>query len=66
MAKPRTHFEQVPLQIIKKIIEGVIAPEPVNGRDPLTSKRKMEKDHRESQKQSKTSSRRSSRKEVSK
>lgn len=46
MGKPRTHFEQVPLQIIEKIIEGVRPPEPVNGRDPAASKRKMEKDRR--------------------
>lgn len=64
MAKPRTHYEQVPLQIIKQIIEGVIPPVPVNGRDPLTDTTKMEKGHRESLKQSKRSSRKSSRKEV--
>ena len=66
MAKPRTHFEQVPLQIIQKIVEGVIPPEPVNGRDPLTGKRKMEKDHREGQRKSKRRSGGSSRKGVTK
>lgn len=66
MAKPRTHFEQVPLQIIKEIVGGVIPPEPVNGRGAATSMKRMEKNHRESQKKLKTSSRRSSRKEVTK
>jgi hypothetical protein len=64
MAKPRTHFEQVPLQSIKEIVEGVIPPDPVNGRNPANSKRKMEKEPRASQKKSKASFRRSSRMEV--
>jgi len=65
MAKQRTHFEQVPLAIVKKIAEEEIPPETVTERRPGTSKKKVEKDLRVTQKQSKANSRRSSAMELS-
>lgn len=64
MLKPRTHFEQVPLEIIRKIVEEEMPPEPVNEIDPEINRRKIEKVLRASQKKSKASLRRSSRKEA--
>jgi hypothetical protein len=66
MAKPRTHFEQVPLEIVKKIAEEEMPPETVTGLHPGTRKKKAEKGLRVTQKQSKGNSRRYSRAELSK
>jgi len=44
MAKPNTHFDQVPLEAIKKIVEEQ-APEATTTKpDPLTMKKKLEKE----------------------
>jgi hypothetical protein len=44
MAKPITHFDQVPLEVIKKIVEEQ-APEATTTKpDPLTRKIKLEKE----------------------
>jgi hypothetical protein len=43
MAKPRTHFEQVPLEIIKKIIKEEIPPEVIIKPNPATSNKKPKK-----------------------
>jgi hypothetical protein len=43
MAKPKTHFEQVPLEIIKKIIEEEIPPEVIIKPDPATNNKKPKK-----------------------
>jgi hypothetical protein len=44
MAKANTHFEQVPLDAIKKIVEEQ-APEATTTKpDPLTMKKKLEKE----------------------
>jgi hypothetical protein len=64
MAKPRTHFEQVPLDIVKKIAGEEMPPETVTKRYRGISKKKVEKDFRGNHKQSKTNSRRSSRVEA--
>jgi hypothetical protein len=43
MAKPNTHFEQVPLEAIKMIVEEQ-APEATTTKpDPLTRKKRLEK-----------------------
>jgi hypothetical protein len=65
MAKPRTHFEQVPLEIVKKIGEKEMPPKTVTQRHPGTSRKKAEKDLRVTPKQSTGNSRRSSRLELS-
>jgi hypothetical protein len=65
MAKPRTHFEQVPLEIVKKIAAEEMPPETVTEWHPGTSKKKVEKDFRVTRKQSKANSRRSSEMELS-
>jgi hypothetical protein len=66
MKKPRTYFEQVPLEIVKKIAVEGIPPDTVTARHHGTSKKKVKKEHRVLQKQSKANSRRSSRAELSK
>jgi hypothetical protein len=43
MAKPKTHFEQVPLEIIKKIIGEEIPPEVIIKPDPATNNKKPKK-----------------------
>lgn len=43
MVKPRTHFEQVPLEIIKKIVGDQISPEIFMKQDPATSNLKRKK-----------------------
>jgi len=35
--EPRTHFEQVPLEIVKKIVEEEIPDEETNGPDPAVN-----------------------------
>ena len=65
MTKPRTHFEQVPLEMVKKIAVEEIPLEAAAGRHPRVGKKKVGKDIRVIQKQSKANSRRSSRGEIS-
>lgn len=44
MAKPNTHFDQVPLEVIKKIVEEQ-APEATTTKpDPVTKKKNLEKE----------------------
>jgi hypothetical protein len=67
MRKPRTHFEQVPLEIVKKIAEVEIPPETVTPeRHRGISKKKAVEELRVTQKQSRVNSSRFSRAEVSK
>jgi hypothetical protein len=65
MVKPRTHFEQVPLEIVKKIAGEEMPPETVTERHRGTNKKKVEKDLRGNHRQSKPNSRRSSQAELS-
>ena len=44
MFKPTTHFEQVPLKIVKKIIGEEIPPETVTKQGPKTRRKQLEKD----------------------
>jgi len=44
MLKPITHFEQVPLEAVRKIIEEQAAGEQTTKHDPVTGKEKLEKD----------------------
>jgi hypothetical protein len=64
MAKPRTHFEQVPLEIVKKIVVEGIPPEAAAERHRGVGKKKVEKDIRAAHKQSNVNARRSSRGEI--
>jgi hypothetical protein len=43
MRKPRTHFEQVPLAVIKEIVEENMAPKTRGGGDPSAKKKKVKK-----------------------
>ena len=43
MRKPRTYFEQVPLEVIREIVEENIQPEKRNGRRPKAKKKKDKK-----------------------
>jgi hypothetical protein len=43
MAKPKTHFEQVPLEIIKKIVEEGIPSEVIIKPNPATRNKKPKK-----------------------
>jgi hypothetical protein len=43
MAKQKTHFEQVPLEIIKKIVEEEIPPEAIIKPNPATGNKKPKK-----------------------
>jgi hypothetical protein len=52
MLKPRTHFEQVPLEIVKKIIEEKNPPETAFEPDPKTRRQRVEKDFSEIKKKS--------------
>lgn len=66
MEKPRTHFEQVPLEIVKKIVEQEILPETIRERPPIRREKKSEKDRLATQKQAIAGSRPSSEIEVAK
>jgi hypothetical protein len=65
MAKPRTHFEQVPLEIVKKIVGEEIPPDATTEREPKTKRQKIEKDLLGNKKKFAASSRRSSQLELS-
>jgi len=66
MLKPKTHFEQVPLEIVKKIVEEEIPPETISERPPIRRKNKSQKDRLAIKKQAIGSYRRASEIEVSK
>jgi hypothetical protein len=42
MLEPRTHFEQVPLEIVRKIVEEQIRQETATEQDQETNKRTLE------------------------
>jgi hypothetical protein len=65
MLKAKTYFEQVPLEIVKKIVEEEMPPEAVTERHRGTSRKTMAKNLRGTHKQSKTDARRSSQVELS-
>ena len=44
MAKPNTHFDQVPLEAIKKIVEEQAPEAPTIKPDPVTKKKKLEEE----------------------
>ena len=56
MVKPRTHFEQVPLEFIKKIAGEQIAPAIIIEQDPATSNLKRKKSSLRAKARSKVSS----------
>jgi hypothetical protein len=66
MVKPRTHFEQVPLEIVKKIAEEEMLPETVTGQIPVTRKKNGVNGDRAAPKQSKASARKPSKMELPK
>lgn len=65
MRKARTHFEQVPLEVIREIVEENIPPETRDGRGPKAKKKKAKKDPLEHQGPSKLIPRSDSKMEVS-
>lgn len=52
MLKPKTHFEQVPLTMVRKIVVGQVRREIRAKQDELSRKKKLEKDHLAAQEQS--------------
>jgi hypothetical protein len=66
MLKPKTHFEQVPLEIVKKIAEVEIPPEITMERAPIGRKQKSQKDRLATKRQEVTRYRRASEIEASK
>jgi hypothetical protein len=65
MLKAKTYFEQVPLEIVKKITGEEMPPETAIRRHRERGKQEAGKDFRGNHKPSKTDSRRSSQAEVS-
>lgn len=49
MLEPRTHFEQVPLEIVRKILEEQIRREKVAQQDQSTKKKTLEEELLEAQ-----------------
>ena len=66
MIKPKTHFEQVPLATVKKIVGEEIPPETITEHSPISRKKQSHKDRLATPKQPIASYRRSSEIEVSK
>jgi hypothetical protein len=66
MRKPRIHFEQVPLEIVKKIIEEKIPPEATTELGPNNRRQKAEKDHLGTKRKLSVSSPRTAQVELSK
>ncbi len=66
MIKPKTHFEQVPLEIVKKIVEEEIPPKTITERAPISRKNKSQKDRLATPRQPIASYRRTTEIEVSK
>jgi hypothetical protein len=56
MMKSKTHYEQVPLETVRKIVEEQNPPERTAAGDPITRKKEMEKDQLATREQSKASS----------
>jgi hypothetical protein len=65
MLRARTHFEQVPLETVRKMVEGQVPREIIREQDPVTRKKNVEKRLQASQEQSRVSSHTSSQVEVS-
>jgi hypothetical protein len=57
MAKPKTHFEQVPLEIVKKIVEEEVPPDAVIKQDRSISNKKPKKPLLPAEQQAQTSDR---------
>jgi len=57
MLKPRTHFEQVPLETVRKIVEEQIRREITTKQDQETRKKMLENDLLAAQEQSTASPR---------
>jgi hypothetical protein len=66
MIKPRTHFEQVPLEIVTKLVEEEIPPETITESTPISRRKKSQKDRLATKRQAIASYRRSSEIEASK
>jgi hypothetical protein len=66
MIKPKTHFEQVPLEIVKQIVEEEIPPETMTESTPISGKKKSQKDRLATKRQAIASYRSSSEIEASK
>jgi len=66
MLKPKTHFEQVPLAIVKKIAEVEIQPKTKTERSPTGREQKSQKVRLATKRREVTGYRRSSEIEVSK
>jgi hypothetical protein len=58
MIKPKTHFEQVPLEIIKQIVQEEIPQETITERTPISRKKQSQKDRLATKKQAIASYRR--------
>jgi hypothetical protein len=58
MLKQRTHYEQIPLEAVRKIVEEQTAGELTTKHDPVTGKKELEQDVRAVQVQSTASFRR--------
>src|SRR3984893_14397186 len=56
MLRARTHFEQVPLESVRKMVEGQVPREIISERDPVTKKKKVEERLQATQEQSRVSS----------
>jgi len=52
MLEPRTHFEQVPLEIVRKIVEEQIQREKTAKQNQSTNKKTLEEELLEAQEQS--------------
>jgi hypothetical protein len=52
MLKPKTHFEQVPLTTVRKIVVRQVRRESKAKQDQLRREKKLEKDHLAAQEQS--------------
>jgi len=57
MLEPKTHFEQVPLEIVRKIVEEQVRREKATEQDEGTKKKTLEEDLLVSQEQSMARSR---------
>jgi hypothetical protein len=57
MLKSKTHFEQVPLEAVRRIVEEQAAKERTIKQEPVIAKEKLEKDLLAAQRQSTASSR---------
>ena len=66
MLRAKTHFDQIPLETVRKIVEEQAVGGIPAKNDPVNGKKKLEKDLSPAQKQSTVNSRTSSQVELSK